>query len=133
MKKLIAVAFFVLSGIAFASNTGHIHFQADSTWVNPVTNRTLCYDNGTFYAKVAACVQTRNIRGDEECVRWGKKTISQPANSTRMVCLESRGRSGNCARWGMVAYNQDRNRDVDYEGDRGGVYRSETVTVPACK
>jgi hypothetical protein len=133
MKKLIAVAFFVLSGIAFASNTGHIHFQADSTWVNPVTNRTLCFDNGTFYAKVPACLRTRMVRGDDECVKWGKKTISQSANSSRMVCLEERGESGICVEYGMVSYNQDRDRDVDFQGSRGPVTRSITLTVPSCK
>jgi hypothetical protein len=133
MKNLLALAFFMLSTLAFASNTGHIHFQADSTWVNPVTNRTLCYDNGTFYAKVASCIQTRMVRGDEECMRWGKKTISQPANSSRMVCVEERGRSGQCVRYARVSYNQSRDRDVDFEGDRGGVIRSEVVTIPACK
>lgn len=132
MKKLIAVLAMLVITSAFASNTGHVHFQADSTWVNPVTNKSLCFDGETFYAKVTTCVETRMVRGGEECMRYGKKTISQPANSTRRVCLEERGRSGNCVRYGNAAYNQSATRRVDFEGDRGGVIRTEYITVPSC-
>lgn len=131
MKKLIAVVLFSLTSLAFASNTGHVHFQSESTWVNPVTNKTLCYDNGMFYAKVVSCVETRLVRGEEECVKWGKKTISQPVNSTRMVCLEESGDNGLCTMYGMVAYGQSVERDVDYYGT--GYNRTGTVTVPCCK
>lgn len=131
MKKLIAVSLFVLSGLAFAGNTGHIFFQSANTFVNPVTNKTLCYSDGMFYAKVVTCVKTRLVRGDEECAQWGKKMISQRANSSRMVCLEERGDNGLCSRYGMVDFNQSQDRDVTYYDDRGADRRG-TVTVPAC-
>jgi len=133
MNKIIAVAFFMLSSLAFASNTGHIHFQADSTWVNPVTNKSLCYKNGMFYAKVVTCLETRMVRGTDECSKWGKKMISQAANSSRMVCLQEVGENGRCVQYGMVDYNQSRDRDVTYSNDRGADERSETVTVASCK
>lgn len=130
MKKLILMTA-LLATSAFASNTGHVHFQADSTWVNPVTNRTLCFEDGEFRARVSSCIETRMMRGGEECVRWGKKWITQPANSTRLVCIEERGR-GECAEYGRVAYTQSRQRRVTFYADRGGATRTEIITVPSC-
>ncbi|MCF8060645.1 MAG: hypothetical protein K9K67_15185 [Bacteriovoracaceae bacterium] len=131
MKKLVLLVAMTIS-TAFASNTGHIHFQADSTWVNPVNNRSLCFDGTSFRATVVACIGTRQSRGGEECSRYGKKTITQPANSTRLVCVENMGRSGDCRKYSRVAYNQSRDRRVDFEDEGGNVYRSEIVTIPSC-
>lgn len=131
MKKLILTLALGLTS-AYASNTGHIHFQADSTWVNPVTNKSLCFDGEEFHASVITCVQTRMARGGEECSRYGKTVISQPARSTRKVCLEERGESGNCVQYGTVDYVQSPTRRVEFYGDRGGVIRTEMITVPAC-
>ena len=131
MKKFFLMLALMTTS-ALAANTGHVHFQADSTWVNPVTSRSLCFENGEFRAMVSKCIETRMMRGGEECVRWGKKWITQPANSTRLVCADDGGR-GECRDLVRVPYVQSRERRVTYYADRGGATRTEIVTVPACQ
>ncbi len=130
MKKLILAAAIVISSIAGA-DTGHVHFQKASTYVHPVYNKTLCFDGENFNARVNKCLRFSG-RDNDTCTRWGKKTITQPMESTRKVCVDDGGR-GQCRDFETVSYVQSRTRIVNYYGPRGNrVIRTEKVRVPSC-
>lgn len=130
MKSLIA-GLALLSTSAFAGSVvGHIHFQADSTYVNAYYNKSLCQDGTNFYATVSACTKWERNDGERECVKRGKKFISQPMTSTRLKCASYD--DGDCVSYKKVSYTQSPAVTVKFYNNDDQLVRTEEVFVPSC-
>ncbi|NQY99819.1 MAG: hypothetical protein HRT45_04015 [Bdellovibrionales bacterium] len=135
MKLLVSLVILMSASYAQAYNVvgDKIHFQSDSTWVSAYYNKTICHDGETYAAEVNKCLKYRNVRGDQECVEWGKGFIYQPITSTRVICVEERGDSGICQEWQTVEYHQSPTMVVEFYAERGErLIKKETITVPTC-
>ena len=131
MKTLIA-GLMLLSASAFAGRVeGHIHFQADSTWVNAYYNKTLCVDGDMFNATVTKCLEWERDGDDRVCATRGKVAISQPMSSTRQRCASYS--DDNCSSYETVSYEQSRNVTVRFFNNSDDVVRTKTITVPNCQ
>lgn len=132
MKSILLAMAFIFSGLASAYTTGDkIHFQRDGVYVNSVHNKSLCLDrSGNYRATVTTCVKWEREQGDRNCVKWGKKTISQPMRSTRVRCSQ---RSGDeCSTYTEVEYRQGRTRHVKYYNNNDDYQYTRKVNIPSC-
>lgn len=129
MKTLVA-ALMLFSASVFAGNVvGHIHFQAESTYVNAYYSKSLCVDGDVFKATITKCLDWS--RGDERrCLRRGKVQATQPMISTRQRCARFSGDS--CRAYETVTYKQSRNVLVKFYNNSDDLVRTEMVRVPDC-
>lgn len=110
-----------------------IFFPEDGYWVG-VQQKSLCVDGDQFRAEVNECTRTRMVRGDDECVEWGKKTIFAPMQYTKEVCVDRHPRLGTCYEYETVTIEQPREKKVCVRevGRSGQCVEYKNVRVPDC-
>jgi hypothetical protein len=129
MKSLIAALALVSTSAFAGSVVGHVHFQADSTWVNAYYSKSLCLDGDTFRATITKCVKYSN--GDERrCLERAKFQAAQPQSSTRQRC--ARFEDDNCAEYITVPYFQSENITVKFYDNDDNLVKTKDITVPSC-
>lgn len=132
MKLLVALLVLASTSVFAKTVDGHIHFQKASTYVSAYYNKTLCLDGDTFKAEVSTCTKKeRDGEGETVCVRYGKKTISQPMQSTRTIC--ARKSEDECLAYKTVPFFQSANVDVNVYSNQDVLVDSFVVTVPNCE
>ena len=132
MKSLIA-ALALVSTSAFAGPVvGHVHFQADSTWVNAYYSKSLCLDGDTFRATITKCVEFSSASNNDErvCLRRAKFQAAQPQSSTRQRC--ARYEEQNCVEYITVPYFQSENITVKFYDNKDNLVKTKNITVPSC-
>lgn len=132
MKRLILIAGLLLGASAFAQDTvtgDKILFQAESTYVSALYNRTLCLDGEMYRAIITKCVAFDRSE-DRECIRYGKVAAEQPMYSTRQRCS---GFSGDeCEGYETVPFYQSPVRTVKfYRND--DLVKTMEIAVPSCQ
>lgn len=110
---------------------GTVHFQKDSTWVNMVYSKSLCYSNEKYFAKGRKCTKWRRDSDDRKCEEYVPKLMIQPEYSTRMRCKKRD--DDNCIEWEVVKYRQKRDRVVRFKDEDGNVIKTEALRVKSCK
>ena len=134
MKKLILI-FLIFITNAHAGvggiDGGSVHFQKDSTWVNMVYSKTLCYKDKAYFAKSRKCKKWERHSDDRNCVKYANTIITQPEFSTRQRC-KTRDDDG-CKLWETITYHQKRDRVVRFKDEDGHILRTEKLRVKACK
>jgi hypothetical protein len=110
---------------------GSVHFQKDSTWVNMVYSKKLCYQDQTFYAPGKKCLKWERDSDDRRCVKSVKTLMVQPEYSTRMRCKKRD--DDRCIEWEVVKYHQKRDRVVRFKDEDGHVIKTQAFRVKGCK
>ncbi len=132
MKSLMLAAIMGLgsahAGIGGISG-GHVHFQRESTWVNPVYSKTLCFDGEDFHAKIKKCAKYGG-RDDNNCERFEVIDAVQPMVSTKKIC--KRDTDSQCLEWQELPYIQNPNRYFDFYNDDRFVKRTK-FKVKSCQ
>lgn len=124
-----------IGGVAGGSSESHssggsIHFQSDSTYVNPMYNRTLCLNSRDVYeAVVRKCVKYVREDGERKCVKTSKTKIYQPRISSRTRC--NGRRDDECYSRESYRYTQGRTRYINVR--RASYETTEKVTVRRCR
>lgn len=147
MNRLVILILAMFSLSAFANRGGvggfeggSIHFKRNSTWVNVMTNKTLCLNsNDDYQARVSKRpTPEERSRRDYKPPRWNEKMmIYQPRVDLKQVCRRGAprfGRDEECRdrdkEWVPRVQKRDL-RVIIRDGDRGAG-KEITVRVPDC-
>ncbi len=131
-KFIILIALFSQSLYAGVGGIegGSVHFQKDSTWVNMVYSRTLCYKEKAYFAKSKKCKKWDRDSDDRRCVKSKIETIIQPMHSTRQRCKKQE--DDKCVLWETVPFTQKRDRIVKFKDEDGNILKVENLRVKKC-
>lgn len=129
LMSLVLISVFTSFSWAGVGGTsgGHVFFQKVSTYVSVVYNRTLCVEDGNYFALVNFCIEQDREGG---CERFEKKEITQPVISSHKVCAKQRGDT--CAKWETAPYVQKPIFNV-IDDNGGGFKRPQVIQVPNCR
>ena len=133
MKLLILSFLFSLSATAGVGGIdgGSVHFQKDSTWVNMVYSKSLCFKDSQYFAKSRKCTGWERSSDERRCKKHKIAQIVQPMHSTRQRCkkMEEEG----CKEWETIKYVQKRDRLVKFKDEDDNVVRVEKLRVKGCQ
>lgn len=136
INLLIVSVTMALSSLAFADGVGgtsggHILFQRNSTYVSALHNRTLCVNNGHYFATVNSCVSFGGGDNDH-CEQMAKMQITQPIKSVTKKCTLYYG-GDNCIKWETVPFVQEPVLKVKIKPETGGMPKTKILQIPNCK
>jgi hypothetical protein len=134
MIKLLSIYFISLSAFAGVGGIdgGSVHFQKNSTWVNMVYSKSLCYKNKTYFAPSKKCLKWENSGSDDRtCVKEVMITMTQPEKSTYLRCAKYE--DDRCVKWDIIDYHQKPSRLVKFKDEDNRVIRIEKLRVKSCK
>lgn len=135
IKMLKIFSIYLLSLSAFAGvggiDGGSVHFQKNSTWVNMVYSKKLCYKDKTYFAPSKKCLKWNNDQDDRKCLKSIPIIMTQPEKSSRLRCRKFEG--NDCVRWDEVLFIQKPDRVVKFKDQDDNVIRVEKLRVKSCK
>lgn len=133
MLKIILIL--IWSSATFAGvggiDGGSVHFQKNSTWVNMVYSKKLCFKNDTFFSPSRKCVKWDRHSDDKECIKYKPIVMKQPKFSTRQRCHKSD--DDGCKEWITVPYVQKRNKLVKFLDEDNNIIKIEKLRIKGCK
>lgn len=135
MLKIILILLWSTATFAGAGiggiDGGSVHFQKNSTWVNMVYSKKLCFKNDSFYAPSIKCTKWKNDGDRRKCVKQKPIIMVQPKYSTRQRCKKME--DDKCVKWLTVPLVQKPDRVVKFLDDDRRVIRVEKLRVKSCK